>query len=80
MYKKLKTTDNVVAKFAPAAISVVFNPVPIPINCTANIVMAVLNTCSNDCDLAVTETLSNPLKYPLKTDATVTNVIDGDNT
>ena len=44
MYKKLKRTDKVVARFAPAAINVVFNPVPIPINSTANIVISVLNT------------------------------------
>ena len=80
MYKKLNTTDKVVAKFAPAAINVVFKPVPIPISSTAAIVIVVLNTCSSACALAVTDTLSKPLKYPLRTDAIVTKVIDGDNT
>ena len=79
MYKKLRITDNVVAKFAPAAMSAVFKLEVIPIISTADIVITVLKTCSNDCDLAVTDTLSNPLKYPLSTDAIVTKVIDGDN-
>ena len=80
MYKKLNNTESVVARFAPAAISVVFKFVPIPISSTAEIVIVVLNTCSSACAFAVTDTLSNPLKYPLNTDAMVTNVIDGDNT
>ena len=68
------------ARFAPAAINVVFKFVPIPISSTADMVIVVLNTCSNACAFAVTDTLSNPLKYPLITDAIVTNVIEGDKT
>ena len=60
------------AKFAPAAINVVFTPDAIAINSTNIIVNTVLNTCSNVCDLAVIDRFCIPLKYPLITDAIAT--------
>ena len=67
-----------VARFAPAAITLVFIPVAITTNSTSNIVNTVLNICSNVCALAVTDIFCLPLKYPLNTEAIVTKNIAGE--
>ena len=52
-YTKLENVAIVVATFAPAAIISVDVDVTIATISTKIIVNAVLNICSNDCDLAV---------------------------
>ena len=78
IYEKLLKVATVVAKFAAAAINVVFILDTFTTISTNIIVNKVLNICSIDCDLAVADKFCLPLKYPLITDVIDTKNIDGE--
>ena len=77
---KLHNVAIVVAKFATAANTSLFDFGDFEAISTKVIVKIDFKTCSKNCDLAVMYILFSPLQYPLITDETDTKKIAGDKT